>query len=224
MIKNLIDKKQKVFESYEVPDPIRIGKVVKFIKKYFNNIEGLNILDCGISKGGVADILSEDGANCFGIDINPRELKGVKIIQADLNRGISKIGIKFDVIFAGEIIEHLFDDRGFIRECQDFLKPNGLLIITVPNLVSFLNRFLMLFGSMPLTAYAAAEFHYHVYTRRKLKNMIKEEGFEVLKATSSYLPLNIFSKIPVIGKIFSLLGDIFPTMGNQLIVFARKVK
>ena len=221
---NLGDKKQEIFKVYEVPDPVRINKVIKFIKKYFGDIKGLNILDCGISKGGVSDILSKDGANCFGIDINPREIEGVKIIQVDLNKEIPEFGIKFNVIFAGEIIEHLFDDRRFIRKCQDFLKPNGLLIITVLNLVSFLNRFAMFFGLMPLTAYVAAEFHYHFYTRRKLKNMIEEEGFEVLKATSSYWPLNIFSKIPMLGKIFSLLGSIFPTMGNQLIVFAKKVK
>lgn len=219
-----MDKKQEIFESYEVPDPARINKVIKFIKKYFNSVKGLNVLDCGISKGGVSDILSRNSANCFGIDVNSREVSGVKIIQADLNIGIPDFGIKFDVIFAGEIIEHLFDDRKFIRECQNFLKPKGLLIITVPNLVSFLNRFAMFFGLMPLTAYAAAEFHYHVYTRNKLKNMIKEEGFEILKATSSYLPLNIFSKIPGIGKIFLLLGTIFPTMGNQLIIFARKAE
>ena len=224
MNNNLKDKKQEIFESYEVPDPARINKVIKFIKTYFKDINGLNILDCGISKGGVSDILSRNRANCFGIDVNPRKIDGVKIIQADLNEGIPDFGVRFDVIFAGEIIEHLFDDRKFIRECQNFLKPNGILIITVPNLVSFLNRFAMFFGLMPLTAYVAAEFHYHVYTRSKLKMIVKEEGFEVLKTTSSYLPLNIFSKIPGIGKIFSLLGSIFPTMGNQLIIFAKRAK
>lgn len=221
-LKNLVDKRQEIFEDYEVPDPIRIEKVIKFIRKYFGKVKGLNILDCGISRGGVSDKLSKEFANCFGIDINPREIKGVKIIQADLNRGIPEFEIKFDVIFAGEIIEHLFDDIKFIRDCYSFLKPGGILIVTVPNLVSFLNRFLMFFGAMPLTAYAAAPFHYHVYNRNKLKNLIKEEGFEILKATSSYLPLNIFAKIPGIGKVFGFLGDLFPSMGNQLIVFARK--
>lgn len=220
--KKVADKKQEIFETYEIPDPLRIEKVIKFIRKYFSEIKGLNVLDCGVSKGGVADILSREGANCFGIDINPREIKGVKIIQADLNKGIPEFGIKFDVVFAGEIIEHLFDDRKFLRDCHNILKPCGILVVTVPNLVSLLNRFLMLFGSLPLVAYAAAEFHYHVYNRSKLKKLLREEKFEILKATSSYVPLNIFAKIPVAGKISGLLGDVFPTLGNQLIIFARK--
>ncbi len=216
------DKQQEIFEDYEVPDPVRIEKVIKFIKKYFSEAKGLNILDCGISRGGVSDKLSKEGVNCFGIDINPRELEGIKIIQADLNKGIPEFGIKFDVIFAGEVIEHLYDDRKFMRECRSLLNNGGLLIITVPNLVSFFNRFLMFFGVMPLTAFAAAEFHYHVYTRRKLKKMLKEEKFEVIKATSSYWPVNIFTKIPIFGKLFGFLGTVFPTFGNQLIIFARK--
>ncbi len=217
-----MDVKQEIFEDYEVPDPVRVEKVIKFIRKYFKEVKGLNILDCGISRGGVSDKLSKEGANCFGVDVNPREIKGVKIVQADLNKGIPEFGIQFEVIFAGEIIEHLFDDSKFIRECSAVLKPEGILIVTVPNLVSFLNRFLMFFGSMPLTAFAAASFHYHLYNRSKLKNLIKEEGFKILQATSSYWPLNIFTKIPIIGRIFGFLGTLIPTLGNQLIVFATK--
>lgn len=217
-----MDTRQQIFENYEVPDPVRIQKVIKFIRKYFNKIEGLDILDCGISIGTVADILSKEGANCIGVDVNPREITGVKIIQADLNNGIPELERKFDIVFAGEIIEHLFDDSKFIRESYKVLKPGGLLIITVPNLVSLINRLMVLFGMMPMTAYATDIFHYHVYNRRKLKKMIKEQNFTLLKATSSYAPFNLFAKIPIIGKIFAFLGDIFPTLGNQLIVFARK--
>jgi len=217
-----MDKQQQSFKTYQVPDPIRILKVIKFIKRYFRKVDGLNILDCGVSSGGVTDILSKEGANCFGIDFNPRKIEGARIIQADLNEGIPELGIKFDIIFAGEVIEHLLDDGKFISDCFMVLKSEGILIVTVPNLVSFLNRFLMFFGSMPLTAYAAAPFHYHIYNRNKLKILIKEQGFKILKVTSSYLPLNLLTKIPIIGRIFSFLGDIFPTLGNQLMVFAKK--
>lgn len=46
-----MDKKQEVFEKFEVPDPIRIKKAIKFIRRHFNRkVEGLNILECGITK------------------------------------------------------------------------------------------------------------------------------------------------------------------------------
>lgn len=216
-----MDEKQKIFETYETPDPVRIKKVIKFIRGHFKEIKGLNILDCGISKGGVTDVLSKESANCFGVDINPREINGVKIVKADLNDGIPGFGIKFDVIFAGEIIEHLYDDVKFIRECKKSLRQDGILVITVPNLVSLTNRLLMLFGTMPLEAHAADPFHYHVYNKKKLQNSIKEEGFQILKSTSSYLLLN--TKINFIGAILGFLGDIFPSLGIQLMIFAKKI-
>ncbi len=221
-LKSLTDKRQGVFNSYEISDPIRIEKVIKFIKKYFGKIAGLDILDCGISKGGVADKLSRENARCFGVDVNPRELKGVKIIQSDLNNGIPNFGIKFDVIFAGEIIEHLFDENKFIRGCYKSLKSGGVLIITVPNLVSLSNRLMMLLGLMPSTAYVAAPFHYHIYNKNRLRDLVRAESFIVLKSTSSYIPFYGFAKIPGAEKFFSFLGDFFPNMGNQLIIFAKK--
>lgn len=217
------DIKQKIFKTYEIPDPIRIKKVVKFIWKYFGEVKGLNILDCGISKGGVADILSGEGANCFGVDINPRKIKDINIIQGDLNKGIPEFGIKFDVIFAGEIIEHLFNDTQFIQECKKILRPKGLLIITTPNLASLPNRIKLLFGRMPDEAYAAASFHHHLYNRKKLNDLVKKEGFEILKSTSSYLLPGSLSEKPLYRYISSFLGDIFPSFGIQLIIFTRKI-
>jgi SAM-dependent methyltransferase len=221
-LKSLVDKKQEVFNSYEVSDPIRIKKVIKVIKKYFGEVTSLNILECGITKGGVADKLSKENAHCFGVDVNPRELKGVKLIQSDLNNGIPDFGVKFDVIFAGEIIEHLFDENKFICECHKSLKSGGILIITVPNLVSLSNRRKMFFGFMPSTAYVDAPFHYHIYNKNKLKDLVKSGGFAILKQTSSYIPFYKFSGIPGAKRFFGFLGDLFPALGNQLIIFGKK--
>ena len=212
------DTNQQIFETFEVPDPIRIKKAIKLIRRYFDDIKGLNVLECGAAKGGVADLLNKEGVNCFGIDINPRQIEGVKTIRADLNDEFPKFGLKFDVVFAGEVIEHLFDDNQFIRNCRENLKPNGLLIITTPNLVFSANRLLMFFGKMPMFVYAP--FHYHMYNKKTIENLIRQEGFKILKTTSSHL---LFStRRNKMGKIFEVLGDIFPSFGAHLIVCARK--
>jgi len=215
------DKKQEIFENFEVPDPVRIQKSAKLVRRYFNNkIEGLNILECGVANGGLTDLFSKESANCFGIDINPRQISGVKVIQADLNERFPDFDIKFDVIFAGEVIEHLFDDDKFIKNCREFLKPNGLLIITTPNLVFGPNRILMLFGKMPMFAFAP--YHYNIYNKKIIENLIKQEGFEILKTISSHI---LFStRRNKLGRIFEILGDIFPSFGAHLIVCARNIE
>lgn len=214
-----MDKKQAVFENFKVPDPIRIKKAIKFVKQHFNKVEGLSILELGVAKGGVADLLRREGVDCFGIDINPRKIEGVNIIQADLNEKFPKFKIKFDVIFAGEVMEHIFDDVKFIQNCRNLLKGGGVLIITVPNLSFSANRLLMFFGKMPLFVYAP--YHYHIYNKKVVENLIKQNGFEILKTTSSHC---LFStRRNKFGRIFEILGDIFPFLGAHLIVCAEKI-
>jgi len=214
-----VEKRQKDFEVFEVPDPIRIKKAVGFARGYFKNFKGLNILECGIVKGGFVDSVKSEGAKCFGVDINPRKMEGSQIVQADLNEGLPDFQTKFDIIFAGEVMEHLFDDEAFVRQCNESLKPGGLLIITVPNLVFGPDRLRMLFGKMPL--FAHAPYHYHLYNKKVLEYLISQNGFEVLKIKSSHV---LFStRRNKIGRIFEIMGDIFPSFGAHLIIFARKI-
>jgi len=215
-----MDERQNFFTTYKVPDPVRIEKAARFVRGYFRSLSEISILECGICSGGLADMLNKEGADCYGIDINPRDIPGIKIYQADLNRGFPAFNRSFDIIFAGEIMEHLFDDRKFIRSCNKLLKPGGLLIVTVPNLGFIVNRLLILFGKMPMFSYAP--FHYHIYTKRTLQGLLGGEGFRILKLSSSHL---LFStRRNKSGRIFEVLGDLFPSLGAHLIAYAQKVE
>lgn len=56
---------------------------------------------------------------------------------------------KYDLIFAGEVLEHTYNPDGLICSCLLALKPKGHLIITTPNLACIYNRFFLLFGWSP---------------------------------------------------------------------------
>jgi len=209
-----MDTRQDVFSDFEVRDPIRIDKAMRFIRERFPSVKGLNILECGLARGGVADRLSKEGAVCQGIDINPRQLEGVSVIQRDLNEGFPKLDKKFDVIFAGEVMEHIYDDAKFVQNCKALLAPGGILILTVPHLFFSVNRLRMLFGMMPLFAYAP--YHYHFYSIKTLSGLLEGQGLRVKDLTSSHV---LFSKRRhPIGKVFEVLGDVMPSMGAHLIV------
>jgi len=55
----------------------------------------------------------------------------------------------FDFVFAGEIIEHLFDSRFFLKEVHRVLKINGYLILSTPNLARIDDRLKFLLGKTP---------------------------------------------------------------------------
>jgi len=50
---------------------------------------------------------------------------------------------RFDLVFAGELIEHLYDTDYFFEEANKVLKAGGYLIITTPNLPTMAARFVV---------------------------------------------------------------------------------
>jgi len=228
-----MDKAQKVYEDFEVPDPGRIEKVQKFIvnsTKRVNIGRKYRLLEFGACKNSlVSRFAGLDTFSCYAVDINPREMANVKFFLADANNGFPDTGVNgFDYIFAGEFIEHLYDDKKFALECYENLNPGGYLILTVPNLHYLLNRILIPFGKIPY--FSIAQGHYHVYTRSIITDLLEKTGFTVEKLISSHVlfpartnAVNLPAFLMrTLGAVFEFLGDCFPSFGGHLIIFSRK--
>ena len=56
----------------------------------------------------------------------------------------------FDFISCNHVVEHVFETERLIREFRRILSPNGLCIISVPNLAAWINRAAFLFAGQPL--------------------------------------------------------------------------
>jgi len=62
-------------------------------------------------------------------------------LQLDLNSDfVDKIGVKVDLVVGIEIIEHLQNPRQFMVNCLNLLRDHGYLMITSPNLESWVSR------------------------------------------------------------------------------------
>ncbi len=119
------------------------------------DFSGKKILDLGCAEGIFGRYFSEKGM-CYGLDAccgrlfqNPRDnalSRGYqKIILAE-GSNIPVADESFDIVFAGEIIEHIIECRLFLREIRRVLAPGGIIALTTPNLVSLANRLSMLIG------------------------------------------------------------------------------
>lgn len=67
----------------------------------------------------------------------------------------------FDLVYLGEAIEHVYEIDKCFKEAARVLAPGGYLAITTPNLASWYNRLLLLFGRCP------ANYHPSPITRSK---------------------------------------------------------
>jgi len=65
----------------------------------------------------------------------------------------------FDVVVAGDVIEHLFDTDAFLSELNRVLRPGGKLIVTTPNLAWWWSRLRLLGGKPPAGIGGASSIH-----------------------------------------------------------------
>lgn len=97
-----------------------------------------------------------------------------------------------DLIFAGELLEHLINPFLFLKETHRILRKGGFLILSVPNITSLKNRLRVIFGLMPnfnALKYPVEEdqqWHHHSdWTLGWLKVFLSKVGFEIKKITTN---------------------------------------
>ncbi len=115
------------------------------IRERYEAVRGLlqpgSVLDIGCaSRYGRADwlhgLLAKDAGDLVGIDMNAKivgelEAAGYNVRLADAQD--FDLGRQFDVVFAGELIEHLDNVHGFLSSVRRHLAPGGRLVLTTPN-------------------------------------------------------------------------------------------
>jgi len=80
--------------------------------------------------------LSRHAKHVIGIDIAKKEINLLKKQGYDVHYQSAEnfhFDKKFDVIFAGDVIEHLNNPGLFLNQCRKHLKRDGWLILTTPN-------------------------------------------------------------------------------------------
>jgi len=76
--------------------------------------------------------------------------QGIFAAQENLMGNLPVKSNCLDIIFAGEIIEHLIDTDHFLDEIHRVLKKSGSLVLTTPNLCNLENRLRILMGLYPI--------------------------------------------------------------------------
>jgi len=97
------------------------------------------LLDIGCGEGTVSLELQERGFKVYGIDfsyvaVNKAKEKGINAIEHDVDKdGIPFEDTFFDVVWAGDVVEHVFDPIFLLKEIHRVSKTNGKILMTIPN-------------------------------------------------------------------------------------------
>ena len=206
----------------------RLTKVSELMEK----LKPGKMLDLACSGGEFSSQFLELGWQVYGLDISSAKVREATRLglQARIWNLEKKLPFKdryFDLVFMGEIIEHLIDTTFFLREAHRVLKKGGRLILTTPNLASLENRLRLLIGMQPLWVDFKMEDmsgHIRAYTWGELKKQLEESGFKIEKFLGNFVPLWQLRFNDITVSWLAKTGYWFPGMSQGMIVQAVKTE
>jgi glycosyltransferase involved in cell wall biosynthesis/ubiquinone/menaquinone biosynthesis C-methylase UbiE len=152
------------------------------------------ILDVGCSGGLFAERARAAGHHLTGVDY--LEIPGVRertdrFFVADLEQGLPPgIGNRFDVVVAGDIIEHLSRPGELLRQIQQVLRPGGQVLLSVPNFGHWYPRVRVATGTFGYDRRGILDnTHLRFFTRSTLRRAVRAAGFDIVDEVSTGLPL-----------------------------------
>lgn len=146
------------------------------------------ILDVGSSSGQFLFWAKERGLNGSGVEINTYTANIAKANGLDVHVGFLQDAPfakkSFDIINLGDVLEHVNEPRTLLEKALEFLKDDGLLVISTPNTDCFWSQTtlaLYRFFKIPW-APATPPHHLAQFSYKNLNILLAKQGMAVLKS------------------------------------------
>ena len=142
------------------------------------------LLDALAFRGELSARLQGMGFEVTACDLYPDLFRapGVACERADLNERFPFEDAAFDYVVLCEAIEHLESPWHVARETARILRPGGKVVLSTPNTLSLLSRFLF-FAKGVFLYFSEFEFgkpaHINPLTLNELELVLEETGFEI---------------------------------------------
>jgi SAM-dependent methyltransferase len=159
----------------------RRALVTSLWRRYGSGGARPRLLEVGCGTGGLLREMAS-WADAYGLDVSGeavgycRERGLATVCQGSVN-ALPFLDGTFDGVIGVDVLEHLDDDEGALRELLRVCRPGGRLVATVP-------AFQFLWSRRDEQLH-----HRRRYTLPQFRTRVAEAGFGVLKATYVNLPL-----------------------------------
>ena len=193
-------------------------------------------LDLGCGEGvllrALAARLPED-STLVGMDVvRPPDGAQWHAVTGDIAGRLPFVDDSFDVVIAGEVIEHVPHPDLMLSEIRRVLAPSGRLVLSTPNIVGWANRILVPLGIQPLFTETSSEVHLgrrwrvlgqgnqvqghlKVFSHRALREILARTGFAILR--TSGMPGEFPSPVDRVDRLCAR----FPSIASDLLVVAE---
>ncbi|PJE68974.1 hypothetical protein COU96_02320 [Candidatus Shapirobacteria bacterium CG10_big_fil_rev_8_21_14_0_10_38_14] len=170
--------------------------------KFFIKRRKFSLLDLGCGDGSFLHLARQHGINALGVEKTP--LPHPHIIVSSIKD--LKLDKKFDVVVMFHVLEHLKNPEASLKQIMTLLKKDGILVIEVPLIGNFTEKFLQ----KDYFAYHDKS-HVNFFTKNKLLSLLNKTGFVVKRKGCTLLefPFTVLTSGFKKGIIKELTGLIF---------------
>jgi O-antigen biosynthesis protein len=163
---------------------------------------GSRVLETGCANGRFSAVLAEIGCRIVGMEIDAgaaqeasRFCERVIVGNLESDETLAQIDARFDTIIFGDVLEHLVQPWQVLRSMRDFLKPDGFIIVSIPNVAHWDVRMGLLKGRFDYQRNGLLDAtHLRFFTRRTAYELVRECGYKIVQTDDSLrLPMWVYS-------------------------------
>jgi 2-polyprenyl-3-methyl-5-hydroxy-6-metoxy-1,4-benzoquinol methylase len=186
----MLNLKKRYFYNDDISE--NIIKLIKFTKKYGKNYK---LLDVGCGSGYQSNFIRKK----FKFEVHG--IEEIKSLKEKLNKNLDKSILEnlndkkkiskiiksnyYDYIIFSDVLEHIVDPVDILNFYKKFLKKNGFIIVSVPNVANIYQRLLLLFGVFSYQeAGVMDKTHLRFFTKKTLISCAKEANLKIVHNTS----------------------------------------
>lgn len=146
------------------------------------------VLELGAAGGHVTKTLAARNCQVTAVEYDAEALPALKevtehVVIGDLNdpATLDDLSGEFDVVLAGDVLEHLLDPDRVLRQAVALLAPAGRVIVSLPNVAHADVRLALLQGRWEYRGYGLLDAtHIKFFTYASMNTLIRQAGLVLL--------------------------------------------
>lgn len=148
------------------------------------------VLDLGCGEGSISRALLERGHQVVSLDSHAPREHLPHFIQADLTEDLPLAPKdRFDAVILADVLEHLVEPAKLLRRAVSHLAPGGRLLVSLPNVVHWSVRALVLAGKFEYTNRGILDqSHLRFFTKKSAEQLFHQVGLEVTSHRTTPVP------------------------------------
>lgn len=173
----------------DVKDELYLENIVARKKTFRRNFDAISsylppagsLLEVGSYCGLFLEAAKEKGWSTVGVEPSKwastyaREKTGVNVYHGYLSENKAKLAPSYDLVVSWDVLEHVRDPVGFLRECGSYVREGGALCVSTVDVDTWVPR---LMGTRwPWLI----NMHLVYFGNRSIKYLFKRAGFDIVQ-------------------------------------------